>query len=147
MKIYKFSKFLDPGRKAETWFNALSATQKSNWDAFYILFTTHCPKPVIIEPTRDNLMATLLSIRLEEHELGTLIGKEDEKAYAHIAWVMEVRGIVEALDDAQGYLIPQVCMQLPLAVCLALPNLPTPVTWDVFLQSIISLPSELRPHP
>ena len=84
-KIYKFSKFLDPGRKAETWFNTLSTAQKSNWDAFYTLFTTRWPKPVIIEPTRDDLMATLLSIHLEEHELGTLVGKEDEKAYAHIA--------------------------------------------------------------
>ena len=141
-KIYKFSKFLDPGRKAETWFNALTATQKTDWDAFYVLFTTRWPKPVIIEPTRDDLMATLLSIHLEEHELGTLVGKEDEKAYAHIAWVTEVRGIVEALDDAQGYLIPQVCMQLPLAVRLALPNLSTPVTWDAFLSSIMLLPSD-----
>ena len=86
-------------------------------------------------------MATLLSIHLEEHELGTLIGKEDEKAYTHIAWVMEIRGIVEVLDDAQGYLIPQVHMQLPLAVCLALLNLPAPATWDTFLQSITSLPA------
>ena len=124
------------------WFNVLTATQKTDWDTFYVLFTTRWPKPVIIKPTCDDLMVTLLSIRLEEHELGTLVGKEDEKAYAHIAWVTEVRGIVEALDNAQGYLIPQVHMQLPLAVCLALPNLSTPVTWDVFLSSIMLLPSD-----
>jgi hypothetical protein len=112
-KIYKFSKFLDPGRKAETWFNALTVNEKSNWDAFYVLFTKCWPKPIIIEPTCDDLMATLLSIRLEEHELGTLIGNEDEKAYAHIAWATEVRGIVEVLDDAQGYLIPQVVCNYP----------------------------------
>lgn len=140
-KIYKFSKFLDPGRKAETWFNALTDPQKADWDAFYVLFTARWPKPVNVEPTRNDLMVTLLSIHLEEHELGTLIGKEDEKAYAHIAWVMEIRGIVEVLDDAQGYLIPQVHMQLPLAVCLALLNLPAPATWDTFLQSITSLPA------
>ena len=141
-KIYKFSKFLEPGRKAETWFDALPATQKTDWEAFYVLFTTRWPKPIVVEPSRDDLMATLLSIRLEEHELGTLVGKEDEKAYAHIAWATEVRGIVEALDDAQGYLIPQVCMQLPLAVRLALPNLPAPATWDKFLESITSLPTD-----
>lgn len=138
-KIYKFSKFLDPGRKAETWFNGLTDPQKADWDAFYVLFTAHWPKPVIVEPTHNDLMAKLLSIHLEEHKLGTLIGKEDKKAYAHIAWVMEIRGIVEVLDDAQGYLIPQVRMQLPLAVHLALLNLPAPATWDTFLQSIMSL--------
>jgi len=141
-KIYKFSKFLDPGRKAETWFLGLNAGQKANWDAFYALFTTRWPKPVVIEPTRDDIVATLMSTRLEEHELGTLVGKEDEKAYAHIAWATEIRGIVEALDDAQGYLIPQVRMQLPLPVRLALPNTLAPITWDTFLQSIMSLPTD-----
>ena len=85
-KIYKFSKFLKPSRKAETWFDALTTPQKADWDALYALFTTCWPKPIVVKPTRDDLMATLLSIRLEEHELGTLIRKEDEKAYTHITW-------------------------------------------------------------
>jgi hypothetical protein len=60
----------------------------------------------------------------------------------HIAWINWIRGVIEALDDAQGYLIPQVCIQLPLAVCLALPNPTAPVTWETFLQSITSLPAD-----
>ena len=60
----------------------------------------------------------------------------------HIAWVTEVRGIVEALDSAQGYLIPQVHMQLPLAVCLMLLNLAVLVIWEAFLQAIMPLPAD-----
>lgn len=86
-KIYRLSKFLDPGRKAEIWFTVLTATQKTNWDTFYVLFTIRWPKPIITEPTRDNLTARLLSIYLKEHELGTLIRKKDEKVYMHIAWI------------------------------------------------------------
>jgi len=40
------------------------------------------------------------------------------------------------------YLIPQVRMQLPLPVHLALPNTLAPITWDTFLQSIMSLPTD-----
>lgn len=54
----------------------------------------------------------LRSTKLEEENLGVLMGKED-KIYSPIAWADEIRTLTDALDDNKGHLISEVRNQLP----------------------------------
>lgn len=50
-KLYRFSKGLEPGRPAETWYKDLQDGDKTNWDHFYDQFSLRWPLPTIVEPT------------------------------------------------------------------------------------------------
>lgn len=135
-KLYRFSKGLDPGRRAEKWFQALPAATKADWDLLYAAFTLRWPIPVVVEPSREELLTRLRATRLEEENLGVLMGDED-KIYSHVAWADEIRTLTDALEDDKGHLISEVRRQLPLTVRRILPGNLT--TWSAFLTAVESI--------
>lgn len=135
-KLYKFAKSLDPGRRAEKWFQALPAADKTDWDLLYAAFTRKWPMPFVVEPSREELLTRLRTMVLKEEDLGVLMGDED-KVYSHVAWADEVRSLTDALEDGEGYLIPDVRRQIPLALRRILPgNL---ITWTAFLTAVSTI--------
>jgi hypothetical protein len=114
-KLYRFTKSLDPGQKAEKWFQALLATDKADWNLLYAALVHKWPLPNIVKPLQEELLACLRTMTFKEENLGVLIGEED-KIYSHIAWADKVRTLTDALKDDKGHLIPNVCHKLPLIV-------------------------------
>lgn len=139
-QLYRFEKSLYPGRKAEQWYQALPAADKTTWPALYAAFTLKWPLPTIVEPTRDELMARLHNTKLEESQLGCLIGDED-KVYSHIKWAADIRVLTDALEDDKGNLIHDVRRGLPLLVRRLLPASGMS-TWATFLAAITTLSIE-----
>ncbi|KAF8068833.1 hypothetical protein FPV67DRAFT_1668891 [Lyophyllum atratum] len=137
-KLYQFQKNLDPGRKAEKWFQALEPTQKLTWDTLYAAFTLKWPLPTIVEPTRDELLARLDSTILETDMLGKLVG-DDDKVYSHVKWATDIRALTDALDDDKGHLIARVRCDLPLIVRRLLPITGID-TWHLFLTAVTTIP-------
>ena len=136
-KLYQFSKNLEPGRPAEVWFHALAEHQKENWNYFYSEFTERWPLPTIVEPSREELLQKLDQTRLTKEEVGTTIERDGDRVYTHVAWAEEVKTLIDVLDDAEGYLIPQVRRNLPLIIRLILPtNLNN---WSAFLAAVTSI--------
>jgi hypothetical protein len=136
-KLYRFSKNLEPGRPAETWYNALPMLDKSDWNSLYTAFKRRWPLPVVVEPSREELLEKLNQTRLEEEEVGVMMERDGDKVYTHVVWAEEIRALTDALDDTKGHLIPQVRRNLPLAVRLTLPTNLT--TWSSFLTAVTQL--------
>jgi hypothetical protein len=136
-KLYRFQKHLEPGRPAEIWFQKLPLSQISNWDDLYKAFTTRWPLPTIVEPSREELLEKLNQTRLETDDIGTVIERDGDHIYTHVAWAEDVKALVDVLDDAKGHLIPQVRRNLPLAIRLTLPTNLT--SWNTFLAAITSI--------
>lgn len=135
-KLYKFAKSLDPGRKAEKWFQALPAADTADWDLFYAAFTRKWPMPIVVEPSREELLARLRTTILKEEHLGVVMGDND-KVYSHVAWADEVRTLTDALEDGKGYFIPDVRLQIPLTLRRLLPGNLT--TWTAFLTAVTAV--------
>lgn len=136
-KLYRFAKGLEPGRPAEAWYKALSATHTNDWDGFYKEFTKRWPLPIVVEPSREELLEKLSQTKLTTEDVGVMMERDGDKVYSHVVWAEEVRALVDALDDAKGHLIPQVRRSLPLAIRLTLPtNLDD---WNTFLAAVTSL--------
>ena len=136
-KLYRFSKALEPGRPAEDWFHSLTDLQKDDWDVFYLAFKERWPLPTIVEPSREELLQKLDQTRLTVEEVGATIERDGDRIYTHVAWAEEVKVLVDVLDDAKGYLIPQVRRNLPLTIRLILPtNL---YSWSTFLAAVKSI--------
>lgn len=113
-KLYKFQKNLEPGNRVETWYKSVPTESKATWDLFYVAFTAKWPMLKSAEPTHEELMERLSSLILLEELLGHLVGMGDkDRMHSHVAWAEDVCGVVSALDNPQGYLIPLVCGNLP----------------------------------
>lgn len=89
--------------------------------------------PIMVKPTREELLARLRTTILKEEHLGVVMGDND-KVYSHVAWADEVRTLADALEDDKGYLIPDVRLQIPLTLRRLLPGNLT--TWTAFLTAV-----------
>ena len=136
-KLYRFTKNLEPGRPAEVWYQSLKPQHKGDWETFYDTFTGRWPLPVIVEPSREELLEKLSQTILPAEDVGILTERDGDRVYTHVVWAEEIRALVDILDDAKGHLIPQVRRSLPLAVRLTLPTNLT--TWSSFLTAVTSL--------
>ena len=136
-KFYRFAKNLEPGRPAETWYQALPAQDKTDWETLYAAFTRRWPLPTVVEPSREELLEKLSQTKLESDEVGVMKERDGDRVYMHVIWAEETKAIIDMLDDTKGHLIPQVRRGLPLAVRLTLPTNLT--TWDTFLAAVSSL--------
>ena len=136
-KFYRFAKNLEPGRPAETWYQALPAQDKTDWETLYAAFTRRWPLPTVVEPSREELLEKLSQTKLESDEVGVMKERDGDRVYTHVIWAEETKAIIDMLDDTKGHLIPQVRRGLPLAVRLTLPTNLT--TWDTFLAAVSSL--------
>jgi hypothetical protein len=139
-KLYRFSKNLEPGRPAESWYSSLTPIQKLDWDDFYGEFTARWPLPITIQPSREELLDRLNQTILDDKEVGKTIERDGDKIYTHVVWAEEVRTLIDALDDAKGHLIPQAKRNLPPVVRLILGTELN--TWDKFLTAVVSLSME-----
>ncbi|GLB43983.1 hypothetical protein LshimejAT787_1501670 [Lyophyllum shimeji] len=136
-QLYRFEKSLEPGRRAERWYQALPATDKASWQALYAAFTAKWPLPTIVEPTRDELLKRLHDTKLEEDMVGQLVGETD-KVYSHVKWAEDIRALTDVLEDDRGHLIPEVRRGLPLVVRRLLPA-SGQSTWAAFLSAVTDL--------
>ncbi|PPQ94081.1 hypothetical protein CVT25_010077 [Psilocybe cyanescens] len=107
-KMYRFEKALEPGRWAELWFKNLPATSQVDWDALYTVFTVKWPLQKVVESTHEELLEKLHATMLNKVNIGGMVDRDGDKVYTHVAWADEVQALTDALDDANGYLIPQV---------------------------------------
>lgn len=72
--------------------------------------------PMIVEPSREELLEKLSQMKLETEDLGVMTEHDGDRVYTHIAWAEEVKALVDILDDVKGHLIPKVRQSLPLAI-------------------------------
>lgn len=109
---------------------------------FYAAFTVKWPLPKTVELTWEELTERLTTLILPEVMLGAMVGTDEEHMYSHVAWAEDVRGVVNALDGPQGYLIPVVYSNLPLAVQMMLLSVTETPPWPAFLDSVVALSLE-----
>ncbi|PPQ91967.1 hypothetical protein CVT25_004442 [Psilocybe cyanescens] len=74
---------------------------------------------------------------LKEVDIGGMVDRDGDKVYTHVAWADEVRALTDALDDANGYLIPQVRWNLPLTIRMIIPS--GQATWHKFLEDVAAI--------
>ncbi|KAF5328652.1 hypothetical protein D9619_011672 [Psilocybe cf. subviscida] len=140
-KLYRFEMSLEPGRHAETWFQALPAADKADWKTLKTSFTNQWPLPAAATQTKTDLMETLLRhIDQMNTNMGRLVERKNgDFTYAHVAFVEDTKGIVHALQDKDGFLVPQARKELALELRQALP---ATATWLVFMQAIADTPND-----
>ncbi|KAF6743941.1 hypothetical protein DFP72DRAFT_1079356 [Ephemerocybe angulata] len=139
-KVYQFQKNVEPGGKAEAWFNALQAATLADWDRFVTAFKTKWALPATVSLSKDELTRQLNDIRLYEDDLGKTVGEYPDKVYTHVAWAEQVRTIVDELEDTSGLLIGQVRAALPLPMRLAISA--THTGWTTFLDEVTKVSVE-----
>ena len=138
-RIYTFSKYLDYGSKADTWFTSeLTAADKASWADLVKAFNKKWPPLVKVLPTKSEKQAELLELKLGEDEIGRKIGDdEDDQVWSHVDWAQRVGVLADEIGDSNGLLISIVRNNLPLAIRTLLPN--DISTWDKFCQGICNI--------
>ena len=138
-RIYTFSKHLDYGSKADTWFTTeLTPADKATWADLVTAFNKKWPPLVKVLPTKAEKQAELLELRLQDNEIGQKIGEdEDDLVWSHVDWAQRANALADEIGDTNGLLISIVRGNLPLAIRALLPN--DISTWDKFCKGVCDI--------
>ena len=138
-RVYTFSKYLEYGSKADTWFmTELTVANKSSWASLTSAFNRKWPPSVKVQPKPAERQAELLDLKLADEEVGRKIGDdEDDQVWSHVDWAQRVKVLTSEISDTNGLLIPIVHGNLPLPIHTLLPNDIT--TWDKFCQGVCDI--------
>jgi hypothetical protein len=138
-RIYTFSKHLEYGSKAHSWWNnELAPNDKSTWVALEAAFHKKWPPIARAQPTMEEKQAKLFELKLTEDEVGTKVGDdEDDQIYSHVDWAQKVLVIAEDIEDDKGMLISVARNNLPLSIRTLLPN--DISTWEKFTEGVCDI--------
>ena len=138
-RVYTFSKYLEYGSKADTWFTTeLTAADKSSWASLTLAFDRKWPPLVKVQPKLAERQAELLDLKLTDEEVGRKIGDdEDDQVWSHVDWAQRVKVLASEVSDTNGLLIPIVCGNLPLPIHTLLPN--DIMMWEKFCQGVCDI--------
>lgn len=138
-RVYTFSKYLEYGSKADTWFTSeLGAADKASWVALTAAFDKKWPPLVKVQVKPAERQAELLELKLTDEEVGRKIGDdEDDQVWSHVDWAQRVKVLASEIGDINGLLIPIVRSNLPLPIRTLLPN--DISTWDKFCQGVCDI--------
>ena len=136
--IYTFSKHLEYGNKADTWFKALLITKKDTWEHLEIAFHVKWPPLARAVPTMEELQTEFFALTLTDEELGLKIGPvKGEEVYTHVDWALRVEALANDIGDDKGLLIPSARLNLPIAIRTLLPN--DIATWPRFTVAVCDI--------
>jgi hypothetical protein len=138
--MWTFEKSLEPGGRAEEWFNELTPAEKATWKETVKAFKKEWPMEKRLELTRDERRRKLLDIKLKKEDLREKVGEEGKKRWSHVEWADKVKRAAKAAGDTQGFLIPQALDNLPKLIRRLLPGQDIEDDWDKFTEAVKEIP-------
>ncbi|CAK5266829.1 unnamed protein product [Mycena citricolor] len=132
-KKWRFERALYPGSPAKTWYKALPATDKTDWQHITTAFEKKWPPPLYTARENSEVMKDLKENVLEARAVGDTV--EDiygTRIPAHRAWAQIARRLMNDLQggDPSMLLMSDIRATLPPGFCRLISEEATKKTWD-----------------
>ncbi|KAG1760236.1 hypothetical protein EDD22DRAFT_781433 [Suillus occidentalis] len=138
-KLEAYGDYLGTSSQAETWFKALSSTDKTTWAAFVAAFEKRWPPVIIAEKTKAEYERELLEHILSSTEVGKKTTMYDRECWTHVAWAAKTLQLATSAGIEQSTsMIWQVRSKLPDVVKDLLKD-EEYKTWTEFTKAVTEL--------